>query len=259
MDSQHYSLSTRQDLVSWACDLLPDPFLCPDNVGASFRASIRGFEWGSRPLWAVFSLVKGGMSPKDPRVSFYFDYIAKGLTPDDPDAFEDPTLETRQIVFEQVVYGYGLLCLGEDLLNCFTAEQQKRLVEWLNVANTVELPWGSWYLTRVLINCGLRKCGLTYDANRLAADAAAVENMYVGNGWYEDGTPFQLDSYVGSAFHLISLLLECYATSNPLEGCIERSKAFAKEYRYWFDAQGRALPFGRSLTYRFAQASFWRR
>ena len=257
MDPQHYSLSTRQDLVSWVCDLLPDPFLCPDNVGASFRASIRGFEWGSRPLWAVFSLVKGGMSPKDPRVSFYFDYIAKGLTPDDPDAFEDPTLETRQIVFEQVVYGYGLLCLGEDLLNCFTAEQQKRLVEWLNVANTVELPWGSWYLARVLINCGLRKCGLTYDANRLAADVAAVENMYVGNGWYEDGTPFQLDSYVGSAFHLISLLLERYATSNPLEDCIERSKAFAKEYRYWFDVQGRALPFGRSLTYRFAQASFW--
>lgn len=257
MNTRRYSLSTREDLLSWAMDLLPDPYACPGDVGASFRAPIRRLEWISRPLWAVFSLVKGGVSPDDPRIKPFFDYIAKGLTPDDPGAFEDPTLETRQIVFEQVVYGYGLLCLGDRLLDCLTPEQQDRLVSWLNAANAVELPWGSWYLARVLINCGLRKCGLAYDADRLAADGAAVENMYVGNGWYEDGTPFQLDTYVGSAFHLISLLLERYALSNPLANCIERARGYAIDYRYWFDTQGRALPFGRSLTYRFSQAAFW--
>lgn len=254
---QRYSLSTRDDLLSWVLDLLPDPFMCPDNIGASFRVPIRRFEWGSRPLWAVFSLVKGGVSPEEPRIKPYFDYIAKGLTPGDPNAFTDPTLETRQIVFEQVVYGYGLLCLGDELLDRLSSVQQERLVSWLNVANKIELPWGSWYLARVLINCGLRQCGLAYDADRLAADVAAVENMYVGNGWYEDGTPFQLDTYIGSAFHLIALLLERYARSNPLVDCIERAKAFAADYRYWFDSCGRALPFGRSLTYRFAQAAFW--
>ena len=103
---QRYSLSTRDDLLSWVLDLLPDPFMCPDNIGASFRVPIRRFEWGSRPLWAVFSLVKGGVSPEEPRIKPYFDYIAKGLTPGDPNAFTDPTLETRQIVFEQLVYGY---------------------------------------------------------------------------------------------------------------------------------------------------------
>lgn len=251
------SLSTRQDLVEWALVLLPDPYACPQDVGASFRANIRRLEWGSRPLWAVFSLVKGGMSPDDPRIAPFFEYIARGLTPGDPDAFEDPTVETRQIVFEQVVYGYGLLCLGDELLGRLTPEQQERLVSWLNVANRTELPWGSWFLARVFINCGLRKCGLAYDAERLAADSAAVENMYAGNGWYEDGTPFQLDTYVGSAFHLIALLLERYAASNPLGDCIERARAFARDYRYWFDGAGRALPFGRSLTYRFSQAAFW--
>ena len=30
-----------------------------------------------------------------------------------------------------------------------------------------------------------------------------------------------------------------------------------KIYRYWFGARGEALPYGRSLTYRFAQVSFW--
>lgn len=257
MESKRLSLTTRQDLVSWALDLLPDPYSCPEDVGSSFRAPIRHLEWASRPLWAVFSLVKGGMSPSDPHIAPFFEYMAQALTPGATKAFEDPTLETRQIVFEQVVYGYGLLCLGDDLLSCFTQEQQDRLVSWLNAANAIELPWGSWYLARVLINCGLRKCGLPYDVDRLAADVAAVENMYAGNGWYEDGTPFQLDTYVGSAFHLISLLLERYATSNPLEECVERARIFAEDYRYWFDADGRSLPFGRSLTYRFSQAAFW--
>ena len=32
---------------------------------------------------------------------------------------------------------------------------------------------------------------------------------------------------------------------------------FSQQFVYWFDANGAALPFGRSLTYRFAQNCFW--
>jgi hypothetical protein len=37
----------------------------------------------------------------------------------------------------------------------------------------------------------------------------------------------------------------------------ERAKLFAQDFLHYFDAQGAALPFGRSLTYRFAQGAFW--
>ena len=37
----------------------------------------------------------------------------------------------------------------------------------------------------------------------------------------------------------------------------ERATEFAKTFIYWFDEDGEALPYGRSLTYRFAQAAFW--
>lgn len=36
-----------------------------------------------------------------------------------------------------------------------------------------------------------------------------------------------------------------------------RAKEFAGTFIYWFDDEGKALPFGRSMTYRFAQAAFW--
>lgn len=35
-----------------------------------------------------------------------------------------------------------------------------------------------------------------------------------------------------------------------------RAMEFAKQFIYWFDEEGEAIPFGRSLTYRFSQVSF---
>src|SRR5690606_11429457 len=37
----------------------------------------------------------------------------------------------------------------------------------------------------------------------------------------------------------------------------QRALQFAKQFLYWFAADGSALPYGRSLTYRFSQAAFW--
>jgi hypothetical protein len=37
----------------------------------------------------------------------------------------------------------------------------------------------------------------------------------------------------------------------------DRAVAFVDEHKHWFDDEGAALPYGRSLTYRFAQAAFW--
>src|SRR5439155_2374868 len=38
---------------------------------------------------------------------------------------------------------------------------------------------------------------------------------------------------------------------------VERSRIFAHDFAHWFSEDGSALPFGRSLTYRFAQGAFW--
>ena len=37
----------------------------------------------------------------------------------------------------------------------------------------------------------------------------------------------------------------------------ERAAVFAQDFQHWFSADGAALPFGRSLTYRFAHGAFW--
>ena len=253
-------LSTRSDVVAWAEALLTDPHDCPKFVGASYPEEIRKLEWGSRPLWTIFSLVAGGdiqLSNEDPISSRYVQFIRDGLTEGGAHAFPLPTQETRQIVVEMQPYAYGLMACGEQLLTILDEPQREYLVAWLNAANALELPWGVWYMYRLFVNVGLRAMGLPFSEGRLEADLRAMESMYAGDGWYEDGTPFQRDYHVAFAFHGISLLMARYVVDSPIEHAVERARLFAEDFAYWYDTNGKSVPFGRSIAYRFAPAAFW--
>ena len=249
-------LTTRSELADWAYRLLPDPFACPAYIGASYSLAIRQLEWGLRPLWTVFSLMAAGDA--DPhRIEPFLAYIRAGLTPGSAFEFPQPSAKTRQIALEMGVYGYGLLACGDRLLAALEPAQRDRLAAWLNAINDLELPWGSWFAYRLLVNAGLRAAGLPFGAARVEADRRALESMYAGDGWYEDGTPFQRDYHIPMSFHLVALLLARYEAGAPVEVILERARAFARDFSWWFGPHGRSLPFGRSLVYRFGHASFW--
>ena len=70
----------------------------------------------------------------------------------------------------------------------------------------------------------------------------------------------QKDYYIPWAIQYYGLLYSKFAADpDPRRSALYRERAtlFARQFVYWFDANGAALPFGRSLTYRFAQNSFW--
>lgn len=257
MTRRHRDLSTRDDLIAWLRDLLPDPYAYPATSGSTYDEDIRRFEWAVRPLWAIFSLLASGeFDEKD--VGPFVRRIKDGLDPEGPLAFPEPTLPRRQIIVEMEVFGYGLLVCPEELLSRLTPEERDRLVTWLNLANGVDLPWGGWFCSRALVNAGLAAAGLPYDAERLALDLRSIESMYAGDGWYENGRPFQRDHYIGLSFHFVLLLLRRFAPEAcPLPDEEARAAAFERDYVSWFDRQGRSVPFGRSIFYRFGHGCFW--
>lgn len=257
MTRRHRDLSTRDDLVAWLRDLLPDPYAYPATSGSTYDEDIRRFEWAVRPLWAIFSLLASGeYDEKD--VGPFVRRIKDGLDPESPLAFPEPTLPRRQIIVEMEVFGYGLLVCPEELLSRLTPAERERLVAWLNLANGVDLPWGGWFCSRALVNAGLAAAGLPYDAERLALDLRSIESMYAGDGWYENGRPFQRDHYIGLSFHFVLLLLRRFAPEAcPLPDEEARAAAFERDYVSWFDRQGRSVPFGRSIFYRFGHGCFW--
>ncbi|MEA4830885.1 MAG: DUF2264 domain-containing protein, partial [Enterococcus thailandicus] len=86
------------------------------------------------------------------------------------------------------------------------------------------------------------------------------EEFYQKNGWYCDGEETQFDYYISFAIHYYSLVYARFmAEEDPERVAVikERATFFAQTFKHWFDAKGEAIPFGRSLTYRFAQVSFF--
>ena len=89
---------------------------------------------------------------------------------------------------------------------------------------------------------------------------ARIEDFYLGDGWYSDGKTAQRDYYISFAMHFYSLIYAGVMKKEDPERAavyIQRGEMFAQDFMWWFARSGEAIPYGRSLTYRFAQTAFW--
>ena len=112
----------------------------------------------------------------------------------------------------------------------------------------------------MLVDLGLRRVGARRDVSPSVLERLdRIDGWYLGDGWYEDGAGGACDWYAAWAFHTYGLLYAASGLGDPVRAAVfrERASEFAGQLVHWFAADGAALPFGRSLTYRFAQAAFW--
>ncbi|MCI9241912.1 MAG: DUF2264 domain-containing protein [Lawsonibacter sp.] len=78
-----------------------------------------------------------------------------------------------------------------------------------------------------------------------------------------NGTDLEHPAYWGPVAGCDQKIVEMDAIATTLMLCggrlapSEREARFAQDYLYWFEDGGRAVPFGRSLTYRFGQCAFF--
>ncbi|MER2891238.1 DUF2264 domain-containing protein, partial [Escherichia coli] len=89
---------------------------------------------------------------------------------------------------------------------------------------------------------------------------AAMEHYYLGDGWYSDGPGRPRDYYISMGFHFYGLIYaKLMADVDPTRCATLRDRAarFSSDFIHFFAEDGSAIPFGRSLTYRFAEAAFW--
>jgi hypothetical protein len=101
---------------------------------------------------------------------------------------------------------------------------------------------------------------MPYDEKQLQSSIAFIESCYIGEGWYLDGENSQADYYIpfGMEFYGIVYAMAMKEEDPIRSQCyLKRAEAFGKDFAYWFSEDGSALPYGRSLTYRFAQAAFY--
>lgn len=226
-------------------------------TGAHFDDHAAELEGFARPLWGLVPLAAGGGAFDD--WALYRRGLAGGTDPQHGEYWGAP-LDRDQRLVEMASIGLGLALVPQHMWEPLEPRERANLARWLFQINRSEMPDNNWLFFRVLVNLGLAHVGAEHDQAALRAALDRIEAFYLGDGWYSDGPTAQRDYYIPFAMHFYGLVYARLAAERDPERARrfrERAATFAHDFMHWFAADGAALPFGRSLTYRFAQGGFW--
>lgn len=260
-------LLTRQDVIDAALALIQPvrKYLTPGKsrlmlsaTTAHYDEAIAGMEGFSRVLFAIIAMLAGKVEAVEPIWQEWREGMINGVNPDSDEYWGDIGPFDQRMV-EMATYGMGMALVPDRFYHELPEEARRNLYAWLNQINRYDMPRNNWKFFRVMVNVGFLTAGCEADMAMLQADLDELETHYTRDGWYFDA-PTQRDYYTIWAFHFFSLIYSRVMSQRDPERC-ERFRECARlmmpRFACWFDRDGRALPYGRSLTYRFAQSDFW--
>lgn len=260
-------LNSKQDYRA-LCDKILSPLkplysdggarLNVGQTGATYAGKVMELEAFSRPLWALVPFWAGGGFDAELE-KIYASGLANGTNPQSAEYWGGFTDYDQRFV-EMAAIACGLILTPEKTWQPLSKQAKANLASWLYEINNYIIPQCNWQFFMILVNVALRTLGEKYSEKRLNEGLCLVDSYYLGDGWYCDGASCQKDYYISFAMHYYGLMYSKFCEKDdPVRSAQFKNRAeiFAKDFIYWFADDGAALPFGRSLTYRFAQCSFW--
>jgi hypothetical protein len=262
-------LVTRADVARAVLDLYEPlvPYISEHGArvrlgsyAAVFEERVAELEGFARPLYGIVPLTLGGF--EFAHWERIVDGLDAGTDPASPEYWGAVPGDTDQRMVEQAAIGLALAFCPERTWEPLSTAARERLVAWLHGIFEHDPAPNNWQFFRVLVSLGLERVGAPLDRSKLSASLELLDSYRIGEYWYEDGALANVDHYVPFAFHTYALM---YAAANDIglgddrwAGVYrERAASFASDLQHWFAPDGAAVPFGRSLTYRFAMSSFW--
>ncbi|NUS13324.1 MAG: DUF2264 domain-containing protein, partial [Streptomyces sp.] len=217
-------------------------------------ADLEGY---ARPLWGLAPLAAGGGD------FAHWDLWARGLAagtdPAHPEYWGAPE-DLDQRTVESAAIGFALALAPDRLWDPLSGAEKDRAGAWLARFVDARTPDNNWNFFPVMVSLGLDRVGHAHDRDARHARLDRLETYALADGWYADGPTAQRDYYIPWAMHFYGLIYAALAgAEDPARAARFRQRAgeFALGFRHWFAADGSAVPYGRSLVYRFAQGSFW--
>lgn len=227
------------------------------STGTSYSDDIAGLEGFSRVLWGLVPLLAGGDN------SEVWEMCLQGIKSGTNSAHEEywgDMTDFDQRAVEMAAFGYALALAPERIWKPLNDQEKENLFTWLNQINRINVYDCNWLFFPVIVNLGFKAVGLPYDQEKVGKNLNRIDDFYLEEGWYADGVDAHCDYYGPFAIHFYSLLYAKLMEKEDPERAKKykhRAATFAKEFIYWFSKDGSALPYGRSLAYRFSQSAFW--
>ncbi|KAF9876921.1 hypothetical protein CkaCkLH20_05767 [Colletotrichum karsti] len=268
----------------------------PVSTATHFDETAAQLEGFARPLWAVGALLLGVESTSDPDLVKSIDEVVQpwiegfvaGTDPEHPEYWGKINNMDQRMVEAEIV-AFALLSAPEKIFDPLTENAKQNVTNWLRTLSGMDMPKNNWRWFRVFGNLALSKvCGVPFEDVRdeMNSDLDLLDSFYRLDGWSADGpwqTPEQAQSefeqyektgrrdaigvgrqadyYSGSfAIQFSQLLYSRFAADlDPERAQVYRQRArdFGATFWKYFDSEGSAIPFGRSLTYRFACGGYF--
>lgn len=263
---QSNPLATRKDIQD-ALHQLCDPLIPYYSSGkARLRLGATGsgcsnetaeMEGFSRVLWGLVPLAAGGGESR--LWEMYREGIRNGTNPEHEEYWGIVDDYDQRLV-EMAAFGLALALAPDQVWIPLTGTEKRRLYDWLNQINARPVYDCNWLFFQVMVNMGFKKIGWPCDEEQMKRNLERIDEFYLTEGWYSDGSGGHSDYYVPFAFHYYGLIYATWMREEDPERAdlyIRRATEFSHNFIYWFADDGSALPYGRSLSYRFSQAAFW--
>ncbi|MED3793623.1 DUF2264 domain-containing protein [Niallia alba] len=264
-------LLTKKDFEKALIDLIDPVYRLMDvqktpgrfhisDSGSVYGETRRDIEGFLRTLWGLGPL--GTSTSKINKYKKYFDAANKGIMEGTNPAskfYWGHLHNYDQLFVEMGALSCYLLLTKESFWDQWNSSQQKNIFQWMNQINHHTIPNTNWLFFRILVNTFFEEANLAINNEQIEQDLTELDSYYLDDGWYFDGYDNQIDYYIPFAMHYYGLLFSTFykRKSVSISKFKERGKIFGKSFKNWFVKDGTALPFGRSLTYRFAQSSYW--
>lgn len=258
--------SARDEMLAYATELAGALPPYASAGGARIRLGVNiahhddtaaDLEGYARPLWGLAPLAAGGgdFAHWDTWVRG----LAAGTDPGHPEYWGAPEGIDQRTV-ESAALGFALALAPDRLWDPLSGAQKDRAGAWLSRFLDARTPDNNWNFFPVMVSLGLDRVGYAHDRDARHARLDRLESYALADGWYCDGPTEQRDYYIPWAMHFYGLIYAALAGEQDRARTArfrQRAGEFALGFRHWFAADGSAVPYGRSLTYRFAQGSFW--
>ena len=212
----------------------------------------------ARPLWGLVPFWTGGGSDAEFE-ELYRKGLEAGPDPSHPDYWHT-CRDYDQKFCEMAAIAFGMLFCPEKVWEPLSEKGKDNLVEWLWEINRHECCACNWQFFSIMTNVALYKAGRPYDKKRLQEGLDCIDAYYDAGGWYNDGNGGDKDYYNPFVMVTYGMVYARFMEKEDPERCrrfIERALTFGKDYIYWFSEDGSTFAYGRSMTYRFAQAAYF--
>lgn len=184
----------------------------------------------------------------------YLKGLIRGTDPNDPCYFgpTDPYGAFGEEISQAIMY------CPEFYWDPLSTEQKKNVAEWLAaLTGGVAFECNTWYFNTAPVPV-LLKYGYPFDYGHITEQMARMLSWQTGDGFFVDGGNRAWDYYNFWGFQMFNLIHFKYNTPwRQRFGRVirETTDSFMQSFPLFFGSDGAPVPFGRSLTYRWAAIS----